>query len=105
MPTRGFCGLGALPHCLELACKNALSSILFKGIEEMLLRLYYVYEKSPKKMRELEEVVKELKEVFEFPIGGNKPVRSQGSRWINYKRKALQCVVDRYGDHPPHCTS
>ena len=71
MPTRGFCGLGALPHCLELACKNALSSILFKGIEEMLLRLYYVYEKSPKKMRELEEVVKELKEVFEFPLGGN----------------------------------
>ena len=46
-------------HRLELACKNALSSTLFKGIEEMLLRLYYVHEKSPKKTRELEEVVKE----------------------------------------------
>ena len=44
----------------------------------MLLRLYYVYQKSPKKMGDLEEVVKELKEVFQFPIGGNKPVRSQG---------------------------
>ncbi len=36
-------------HRLELACKNALSSTLFKGIEEMLLRLYYLYENSPKK--------------------------------------------------------
>ena len=37
-------------HCLELACKNALSSKLFKDIDEMLLRLYYLYEKSPKKV-------------------------------------------------------
>ena len=29
----------------------------------MLLRLYYLYEKSPKKCRELEDVVSELKEV------------------------------------------
>ena len=92
-------------HRLELACKSALSSTLFKGIEEMLLRLYYVYEKSPKKTRELEEVVKELKEVFEFPSGGNKPVRSQGSRWINHKRKALQRVVDRYGAYISHLTA
>ena len=36
-------------HRLELACKNALASPLFKTVEEMLLRLYYLYEKSPKK--------------------------------------------------------
>ena len=35
-------------HRLELACKNALGSKVFKDIEDMLLRLYYLYEKSPK---------------------------------------------------------
>ena len=88
-----------------LASKNALTSSLFSGIDEMLLRLFYLYEKSPKKTRELEEVVKDLKEVYEFPIGGNKPVRSQGSRWISHKRKALQRVVDRYGAYISHLIS
>ena len=84
-------------HRLELACKDAFSSKLFKDIVEMLLRLYYLYEKSPKKSRELADIVADLKEVFEFPDGGNLPIRSQGSRWIYHKRKALQRIVDRYG--------
>jgi hypothetical protein len=87
---------------LELACKNALTSTLFKGIEEMLLTLYFLYEKSPKKTRELEGIVEDVKEVFELPKGGNKPVRSQGSRWINHKRKALLRVVDQYGVYINH---
>lgn len=89
-------------HRLELACKDSLSSKLFKDIDEMLLRLYYLYEKSPKKSRELEDIVTDLKEVYEFPDGGNLPVRSQGSRWISHKRKALQRVVDRYGAYINH---
>ena len=36
-------------HRLELSSKNGLVSVLFKSIEEILLRLYYIYEKSPKK--------------------------------------------------------
>ena len=92
-------------HRLELACKNALSSKLFKDIDEMLLRLYYLYEKSPKKTRELGDIVEDLKEVFELPKSGNVPVRSQGSRWINHKRKALQCVIDRYGAYISHLTT
>lgn len=35
-------------HCLELACKDSLTTQLFKDIEDMLLKLYYLYEKSPK---------------------------------------------------------
>ena len=34
-------------HHLELACKDALSSQLFKDIADILLRLYYLYAKSP----------------------------------------------------------
>ena len=43
-----------------------------------------------------------LKEVWDFPQGGDKPVRSQGSRWINHKRKALQRLVDRCGAYLSH---
>ena len=89
-------------HRLELACRDSLSSSLFKEINEMLLRLYYLYEKSPKKCRELLDLVTDLKEVFVFPEGGNLPVRAQGSRWISHKRKALQRVVDRYGAYLHH---
>ena len=53
---------GALPllywawcfnHRLELACKDSFSSNLFRDVDDMLLRVYYLYEKSPKKCREL----------------------------------------------------
>ncbi|KAL5506170.1 hypothetical protein EMCRGX_G007757 [Ephydatia muelleri] len=92
-------------HRLELACRDAFTSVLFKDIEEMLLRLYYLYEKSPKKVRELGEIVEDLRHVFEFPKGGDVPIRSQGSRWIDHKRKALQRVVDRYGAYIAHLTT
>ena len=68
----------------------------------MLLELYYVYAKSPKKSRELTGIVSDLKEVFELPKGGDMPIRSQGSRWINHKRNALQRMIDRYGAYPCH---
>ena len=79
-------------HHLELASKNALTSDLFISIDEMLLRLFYLYKKSPKKTRELEEVVKDLREVYEFPKGGNKPVRCQGSRWINHNHSTVLVI-------------
>ena len=40
-------------HRLELACKDALTSPLFKLLDDVLLHLYYIYEKSPKKSHEL----------------------------------------------------
>ena len=66
-------------HWLELACKDAFSSSLFSSVQEMLLRLYYLYEKSPEKYRELEYISKERELAFE---GGNCPIRSFGTRWI-----------------------
>ena len=89
-------------HRLELACKDAFSSSLFQDINEMLLRLYYLYHKSPKKSKELEAIGDDLKEVYHFPKGGNLPVRCQGTRWIDHKRRALQRIVDRYGAYILH---
>lgn len=74
---------------LELACHDALSSWLFLDIDEMLLRLHYLYEKSPKKDHHLTDLVSDLKNVYKFSEGGNLPVQAGGSYWIAHKRKAL----------------
>lgn len=92
-------------HRLELACKDSFTSDLFNNITDMLLRLYYLYSKSPKKLRELTDVVSDLRQVFEFPKGGDAPIRSQGSRWISHKRQALQRIIDRYGAYIGHLTA
>ena len=92
-------------HQLELACKDAFTSTLFTDISEMLMRLYYVYEKSAKKTRELLNIVDDLREAFDLTARGDKPLRSQGTRWITHKRAALQRVVDRYGAYIAHMTT
>ena len=92
-------------HRLELAYKAAFSSSLFKSLQEMLLRLYYLYEKSPKKSRELENITTDLKQVFDLSKGGNRPIRSCGTRWVTHTRKALQRVVDRYGVYIAHLST
>ena len=51
-------------------------------VNDMLLRLYCLYKKSPRKCRELCDLVKE---VFKFPNGGNLPVQAHESRWITYQ--------------------
>ena len=43
-----------LAHRLELALKDALKATYFATLDEMLMRLYYLYEKSPKKCAQLE---------------------------------------------------
>ena len=54
----------------------------------MLLRLYYFYEKSPKKCRELNNVVSELKQ-----------------RWITHKLSAMKRVAAKFGVYTHHPTS
>ena len=86
----------------NLHARILLLVTLFRDIDDMLFKLYYRYEKSPKKCRELSDLVDDLKEVFEFPEGGSLPMRAHGSRWITYKRLALQGVVDRFGAYLSH---
>lgn len=43
-----------------------------------------------------------MKEIYHIPKGGNLPVRCQGTRWINHKRRALQRIVDRFGAYIKH---
>ena len=66
-----------LAHPLELSVKDALKPTFFATVEDLLLRLYYTYEKSPKKCHELESIVIKLKaclEPTEMPSkGGIRP--------------------------------
>jgi hypothetical protein len=94
-----------LAHRVELAIKDALSHTSFDHINEMLLRLYYIYEKSPKKCRQLEEVINDLKTCLILDDNGVKPVRASGSRWVTHKLNAMRRVLSKYGAYTNHLTA
>ena len=101
--------LWCLAHRLELALKDALKSTYFSEADELLLRIYYLYEKAPKKCRELDKVVEELKECLEpseMPHdGGNCPRRACGTRFISHRVVALDRFTDRFGAYINHLCS
>ena len=86
-----------LAHTLELAIKDALKTTYFDSVDGMLLNLYLLYLKSPKKCRQLEEVIADLKECIALVEGGSKPIRACGSKWIGHKWNAMKRVLSRYG--------
>ena len=69
-----------LAHRLELSLNDSFKNTYFASIDEMLLRLYYLYEKSPKKCRELDDIVTELKACLDSDDfshkGGLRPLRA-----------------------------
>lgn len=68
-------------HRLELSLKDALQGTVFDDVDEVLLRLYYLYENSPKKLRQLRELYGIYQQTFAFEEGGVRPKRACG----NYK--------------------
>jgi hypothetical protein len=68
-------------HRVELALKDAFATTSFSKIDEMLMKLHYLYEKSPKRLREL----RELATAYEGGIP--KPTKATGTRWIEHKYK------------------
>ena len=71
-----------LAHRLELALKRCSENTLFSSIDEMLLRVYFLYENSPKKCRKLEGIIEELAQCLaptDMPMrGGTRSVRACG---------------------------
>ena len=59
-------------HRLELALNNAFKGMTFNDNEDLLLRLYYLYKKSPKKLRQLKQLCELYKE-SDFSEGGYRP--------------------------------
>ena len=50
-----------LSHRVELAVKGGLKTTYFEVIDNLLLKMYYLYENSPKKCQELQDVVESLR--------------------------------------------
>ena len=95
-----------LAHRLELSLKDALKGTLFTAVDDMLMRVFYLYEKSPKKYRDLDDIVSELKACLEpadMPSSGtNRPLRACGTRFVAHKVAALERLINRLGAYLSH---
>ena len=69
------------------------------------MRLYYLYEKSPKRCRELEDIITDLKMCFSFEDGGVRPVHSSGTRWVSHKQSAMNRVISNFSAYTSHLAS
>ena len=64
-----------LAHWLELAIKDTLTGTVFDHIDDMLTHLFY--SKSPKKCREIHNIITDLKPCLTFNDNGIKPIRAK----------------------------
>ena len=72
-------------------------TIVIKPVEINLQYLYYMYENSSKKPRELKELFSILNEVYVSENQEVKPHRATGTRWIALKLKSLKNYIDKFG--------
>ena len=86
-------------HRLELAVKDSFKNSFFYEIDTMLLKLYYLYKKSPKRLRELNQ----FGEIFEKVVP--KPSKAADTRWIVHKLNAMEKVLSNYGVFITHLES
>ena len=84
-------------HRLELALKDAFSqSPVFSTVDTFITKLYYLYQKSPKRLR----CLRELTEANEKTIP--KPTKAGGTRWLDFKYNAIKNVLENYGIYLQH---
>ena len=85
-----------IAHRLELALSDTLSTSEFADVNEMLLRMYYLYKKAPKKLNQLREMHGIYKQTLDFEIGDCKPKKANGTRWISHKLEAVKMCLDKW---------
>ena len=76
-------------HCFNHSL-DTFDKTFFKEVDNMLLKLFYLYRKSPKRLREL----KMFSEMYDHSVP--KPYKSYGTRWIAHKVKAMEIVLNNY---------
>ena len=91
-----------IAHHLELAIENALQGTIFDTIDEMILRLFYVYQKAPKKLRQLRELHEIYKGAMDFLSDSCKTKKASGTRWISHKLGARKTCLDKWGIYIQH---
>mgnify|MGYP002804370980 CR=1 FL=1 len=86
-------------HRFELAIKDAFSGTFFDEIDTFLVKLFYLYNKSSKRLRELRDFC----EIYEKSIP--KPAKVGGTRWIAHKFRAMAIALENYGAFVSHLES
>ena len=72
-------------HSLELALKDAFSqSPAFSSVDSFIVKLYYLYQMSPKRLRHLHK----LTDAQEKSVP--KPTKAGGTRWLDFKYNAIK---------------
>ena len=90
-----------LSHRLELAIKDALKKDM-EEIDTVMRDLFYTYQNSGKRLRELHALYEILKDVYEFENGEVKPAKSTGTCWIDHKLHATKLFIDKRGPYLSH---
>ena len=86
-------------HSLELAVKDTFNTTFFKEVDNMLLKLFYLYRESPKRLREL----KMFGEMYDQSI--SKLYKSYGTTWIAHEVKAMEIALNNNGIYIKHLES
>ena len=91
--------LQVIHHRLELSIKDAYKTDTFVKIDKMLMKLNYLYQKSPKGLCK-------LKYMFEaWNKSVPEPSKSHGTHWIDHKLKSMQIVLENHGVYLVHVES
>ena len=75
--------------------KGSLKGTSFDDVDELILRIYYLYKLSLEKLRQLKELAEIYSESFEFVEGGCQPKKSSRTRWIAHKTHALDIILNK----------
>ena len=71
-------------HCVEHALKDTFRTTSFEEVDSMLSKLYYLYQKSLKRLSEL----REFSEAYDKTVP--KPSKATGIRWTDHKYRAME---------------
>ena len=79
-----------VPHRMELGIKDAFHKSYFNQIDKVLVDLYYMFKRSPKKWRELKRLGTTL------GVRVTKLARGHGTRWVAHRKSAVQALDHNY---------
>ena len=92
-----------IAHRLELSLNDALSGTVFDDIDEIRLRIYYLYQKVPKEgVKGLRKMQEMYAGVVNYEEGGVKLKDACGTRWITHKLDAMKICLDKWGLYFQH---
>ena len=88
-----------MAYKLELGIQDPLNGTYFDKVDKLLLHIYYLYKRSPEKLRELSDIHDLVKESIEFDASGIKSMKASSTCWIAHNVGALKKLLDIYIIH------